>query len=43
MLNQGGKQNYIYHQLKKAALKHPEAFSKYRKTAAQVVECVAQI
>ena len=43
MCNQGGKRENIYHQLKKAALKHPEAFFKYRRTATQVVECVAQI
>ena len=43
MCNQGGKREYIYRQLKKAALKHPEAFTKYRKTAAQVVGHVAQL
>ena len=43
LCNQGGKRENIYRQLKKAALNHPEAFLKYRKTAAQIVECVVQI
>lgn len=43
MCNQGGKRENIYRQLKKAALNHPEAFLKYRKTAAQIIESVIQI
>ena len=43
MCNQGGKRENIYHQLKKAALNHPEAFLKYRKTAAQIIESVVQL
>ena len=43
MCNQGGKRENIYRQLKKAALNHPEAFLKYRKSAAQIIESVVQL